>query len=337
MPRLPILRAMRSRARHLLTPGTTALLAAALFALPTALASDGADSDSATAAASKPPRCFGAASRDVVKPCRNAALKYKVIPTPDDALISPNAPCDPIYDSVPYQCTFGLAEEDAKGTIALLGDSHATHWRGALIAVAEAYQWHGVSMTRSGCPFSTAEPVLPGKLKRECVEWRQQIYQWFTDHPEVRTVFISQHPGKVVVPPGRTERGVKEKGFRDAWEGLPDTVKHILIIRDTPYEHTSTHDCVDEAIRHREDAGVTCALPRSEALKPDPAADAAVRFDIPGLRLVDMTNYLCDSASCFPVVGGALTHKDLGHITAVFSETMGPFLLRKVRAFGVKV
>src|SRR3954452_2615246 len=130
---------MRLPGRTLLA---TALLAAALLALPAALASS-------------PPRCFGAASRDPVHPCHNPALRYKVIPTPDNAVLYPNAPCDPVYQSVPYQCTFGLDEDKASGTIALLGDSHATHWRGAIIKGAEAHTWHRVSMTRPGRTFSS--------------------------------------------------------------------------------------------------------------------------------------------------------------------------------------
>src|SRR3954451_11578213 len=257
MKRVPILAPMRERARHLLTPGASALLAAALFALPAALASDSGSRmrrpRAVTAATTDAPRCFGAASRDTVKPCRNPALRFKVIPTPEDALISPNAPCDPIYQSVPYQCVFGTAEDKASGTVALLGDSHATHWRGALIRVAAAYKWHGVSMTRSGCPFSTAEPRLPGKLKQECVAWRSDVYQWFADHPDVRTVFISQHPGEVVVPKGSTDHATKIRGFRDAWKLLPKTVRHIIVIRDTPYVTSSTDDCVTKAMRKHED------------------------------------------------------------------------------------
>jgi hypothetical protein len=326
---------MRQLGRHLLTPSGAALLAAAALGLPAAFAADGPTPQASAAA--NPPRCFGAASRDVVKPCHNPALRYKVIPKPEDAVLLPNAPCEPIFESVPYQCTFALDEKKAKGTIALLGDSHATHWRGALIKVAAAYKWHGVSMTRSGCPFSTAEPRLPGKLKQECIDWRTNVYRWFKDHPEVRTVVISQHRGDIVVPKGQTEYWTKMHGFRDAWRLLPDSVRHIVIIRDTPYVTNDTDDCVSKALRKHQDAGVECALPRSRSLRQDVAAEAAVRYEIPGLRLIDMTNYMCDSSKCFAVVGGALTHKDLGHITTVFSDSMGPFLLRKIRALGIKV
>lgn len=334
----PILTSMRSRARKLVLPSAVAGLAAGLFALPAALASREPAAPPAGAAAATPSmRCFGAPSRDTVHKCRNAALARRVFPTPDDALLYPNAPCDPQYGTTPYQCTFGEDPETAKGTVALLGDSHATHWRGALSTLTKTYGWHGVSMTRSGCTFSKAEPVLPGKLKQECMDWREQVYAWFTAHPEVRTVFISQHPGSVVVPEGSTEWRTKVQGFRDAWKALPDSVRHIVIIRDTPYVTSRTPDCVSRAIRRKQDAGRVCALSRTRSLKRDHAAEAAELYDLPGVRLVDMTSFMCSTRQCFPVVGGALTHKDEGHITVVFSDTLGPYLLRKVRALGIKV
>ena len=332
----PILATMRPRARTLLLLSALAGLVVALVALP-ALASHRSPSAQAAATPTPKMRCFGAPARDPLHPCRNAALRTRVFPTPDDAVLYPNAPCDPLPGSQPYQCTFGVQEAQAKATVALLGDSHATHWRGALLTLTKAYGWHGVSMTRSGCPFSKAEPVLPGKLKQECVAWRDAVYAWFAAHPEVRTVFISQHPGDVVVPPGSTDARTKHRGFRDAWKALPTTVKHIIVIRDTPYVTTRTPDCVTRALHRHEDAGRVCELSRRRALKRDHAAEAAVTYDIPGVRLIDMTSFMCDRHDCFPVVGGALTHKDEGHITVVFSDTLGPYLLRKVRAVGVKL
>lgn len=334
--KLPILAPMRPRARAVLMP-VAALAAAAGLVLPMATASSDGPDTARTAAATNTMRCYGGPSRDTVNPCRNPALATRVFPSPDDALLYPNAPCDPIYDTQPFQCVFGTPAGKAKGTIALVGDSHATHWRGALIGVSKAYRWRGISMTRAGCTFSKAEPVLPGKLKQQCVEWRDQVYAWFDSHPEVRTVFLSQHPGEVVVPEGSTEWRTKVQGFRDAWRALPDSVRHIVIIRDTPYVTSKTPDCVTAAMRKKQDAGAKCALPRKRALKRDHAVEAATLYDVPGVKVADMTSFLCSTESCFPVVGGALTHKDVGHITLLFSETLGPYLLRKVRAFGIKI
>jgi hypothetical protein len=52
----------------------------------------------------------------------------------------------------------------------------------------------------------------------------------------------------------------------------------------------------------------------------------------PRVRAIDMTDFMCDSRRCFPVVGGVLVHKDVGHLTRAFSTTLGPYLLRAADA-----
>ncbi|HEX8207162.1 MAG TPA: hypothetical protein VF587_13960, partial [Solirubrobacteraceae bacterium] len=69
--------------------------------------------------------------------------------------------------------------------------------------------------------------------------------------------------------------------------------------------------------------------------KPDPAADAARRAG-GRVGLVDMTRYFCDARRCFPVVGGVLTHKDTGHMTATFGETLAPYLGARLSALGLR-
>ena len=53
-------------------------------------------------------------------------------------------------------------------------------------------------------------------------------------------------------------------------------------------------------------------------------------MDDPRVTVLDMTPFMCDRDKCFPVVGGALVHKDGGHVTQVFSRTLGPYLGRYV-------
>jgi hypothetical protein len=53
------------------------------------------------------------------------------------------------------------------------------------------------------------------------------------------------------------------------------------------------------------------------------------------VRVADLTHYFCDTR-CYPVIGGALVHKDIDHITAVYSTTLGPYLLRQVHGFGIR-
>ena len=229
----------------------------------------------------------------------------------------------------PSQCGFGEPEDTADATIALIGDSHATHWRGAIDYAAQKEHWHGVSMTRSGCPLTDAHVNLPKHLRAPCRRWNSNVRQWFVDHPDVHTVFISQHRTHVFTPPGGDEYMTAVHGFVSAWKtGLPASVQHIVIIRDTPYTHATTFDCVTRAIRKHRDAMQACAVPRSLAVRPDPAAGAAKRFKR-RVGLLDFTPFMCDSRLCYEVIGGALVHKDEGHITATFAKTFGPYLLAR--------
>ncbi|HEV2999632.1 MAG TPA: SGNH hydrolase domain-containing protein [Solirubrobacteraceae bacterium] len=284
----------------------------------------------AVADARSAPRCFGAASRDHVRPCHNPRLDRTVTPTPAQAKRQPNAPCAIPRLRYPMVCEFGAPEASASRRIALIGDSHAVHWRAALGPVAQARGWAGFSLSRNGCPLSTATPILRGTLAQQCVRWRGAVRDWLLEHPGVDTLFVSQHRVRV-----RGSYADELAGYLTAWRAVPETVKRIVVIRDTPIRPPGVRACVSAAIRRRTNAGRDCAVPRGSALLPDPAADAARRAG-GRVRLVDMTRYFCSPRLCFPVVGGVLTHKDRGHMTAAFGATLAPMLARRLSPLGLR-
>lgn len=277
------------------------------------------------------PRCFGAASRNPRNPCSNSALRLAVVPTPADALLTPNARCTIISFKTPYTCQFGVRAAVANRTVALVGDSHAAHWRGALEVVAQARGWRGFSLTRSGCPFSAAPPDLPKARRESCARWRRAVRRWFTRNPEVRTVFVSQLSGTSVrAPRGRNRREYQIRGYLRAWRSLPRTVRQIIVLRDVPFSTANTPICVERAMRNRRRPGVACAISRSRALRRDAAVIAARRRGAPRVYVVDLTPAMCSRRLCFPVVGGVLVHKDKTHMTALFAGTLGPLLQGRV-------
>jgi peptidoglycan/LPS O-acetylase OafA/YrhL len=277
------------------------------------------------------PRCFGAAARDPQHPCGNPALQLMVVPTPLEAASRPNSPCSFVQRHPFNVCAFGVSRTKAAATVALIGDSHASHWRAALEVVAQARRWRGLSITRSGCPFSQTEKLLRGPLIAPCIRWNQQLPHWFAKHPEISTVFVAQESGqKWLIPRGQNEFTAEVAGFTRAWSTLPRSVKHIVVIRDTPKNRPSTAACVERAIATRKPAGLVCAVPRGAALHPDAQAAAGRRLHSTRVRTVDLTQFFCDGHRCFPVIGGALVHKDDHHLTAVFATTLGPYLDRAV-------
>jgi hypothetical protein len=285
------------------------------------------------AAAARTPKCFGAQARNPRARCSNPRLRYAVRPTPSMAQITPNAPCWWLKRTgLAHPCVFGVRRARAVRDIALIGDSHAAHWRAALERVTRAKRWRGVSLANSICPFSKAIKRLPPRGVRKCSRWHRDLLRWFKAHPEVSTVFQSQITSRegVFPRPGMSEFATEVDGFRRMWNALPRTVKHIVVIRDTPITPERTPGCVMRARKARERPGRACAVPRRTALVPDPAAVAAARSRSRRVQLVNLSRYFCGRQSCYPVIGGALVHKDVTHMTKVFATSLAPFLLRRV-------
>jgi len=282
-----------------------------------------------------PPPCFGAAARDAQHPCDNPALRLAVVPTPAQARVDRNAPCTFIENrGLIHVCAFGVPAAAATGTVALIGDSHASHWRAAVDVVAKAKQWRGLSITQTSCPLSKAVRRLDERVRfEECARWKPQVYRWLNDHPEVSTVIVAQLSGGLGVRTTRQDRfAVAVDGYIDAWRALPRSVKRIIVLRDTPKAEKGTAACIERAVAQRRPAGTVCANRRADVLSRDPATVAAKRTRSRRVRSVDLTRFFCGKRLCYPVIGGVLVSKDVTHITAAFGATLGPYLLRKLNA-----
>ena len=287
-----------------------------------------------------PSRCFGAAARDTANPaCRSSTAPASVVPSPAEAKRLPNSPCRQQWDAVgPPVCSFGAVAAGASKTVALVGDSHAGHWRAALAFVAERSGWHGLSLTHSSCPLQKALRDLQEPRRTSCRRWKHQVFAWFERHPEVQTVFVAGLTGGSGVVPedGLSTFATSRRGYERAWSLLPATVKTIVVVRDTPKFHMRTNRCVQRAVDRGREPGTACARPRREAMDADPAIAAALRLRSSRLKTVDLTQYFCDRRRCFPVVGGALVLRDNTHVTGTFSATLGPYLQRALDALQVR-
>jgi hypothetical protein len=323
----------------------TSKLAGALLAatLLVAIVSNGSADSAAVAVAAPVPAggltCFGAAARDPTKPCSNPTLS--VFPTAesvDDDYIA-GSPCDPVAGNPAPICAFGVPEAKARRHFALLGDSHALHWRRAVDVVALAERWRGYSITTAACPFSAAVNQLPQGLRPLCVDWYRSAMLWFKDHPEVDTVFTSSFsplPVEVKGVPsggGKDVANIKIAGYRRTWRSLPKTVKHVIHIRDNPLTFQETFDCVQRVIAEgTQPAGSACAMARKGSLRYDTAVATAKLLHSPRYQYVDLSKFFCDAKLCYPVIGGARVFKDaFGHLTTAYSRTLGPYLDRDVR------
>jgi hypothetical protein len=253
-----------------------------------------------------------------------------VTPTPSEALITPNAPCAPVPAAISV-CAFGVPATEATRTVALLGDSHAEHWRAALEVVAQRLHWSVFSLTRPSCAFTLAIAAAADPKRPQCLEWNRSVLGWLALNPSVSAVVMSDHSGPVRALPGESPMAASVAGITAAWAALPGSVKHVIAIRDDPFIQEGTLPCVERAIALRENAANVCAFPRRGALHRDPDVVAAQRLGSPRVQVVDLTHFFCGRVRCFPVVGGALVYRDnFDHLTRAFSTSLGPFLLRAI-------
>jgi peptidoglycan/LPS O-acetylase OafA/YrhL len=275
------------------------------------------------------PRCFGAAAHDPAKPCSNPALRLKVVPSPAEAHLRRNFPCNLVETrGYLYVCSFGVKPEAVQATVALVGDSHAAHWRAALDGVAKRRHWFGYSLSHTGCPLSTTvHNSLKGVERAQCLGWNRQVLAWLKRHPEISTLIVSAIAGGE-----RDHQTDAAGGYLAAWNRLPPSIRQIVVIRDTPRVRGATDDCVTRAISANRQAGPACRIPRGEAMAPDPEVAAARRLRSRPVQVVDMTRYICDPGWCEPVIGGVLVYKDQNHLTETYGKTLSPYLGRAIGA-----
>jgi hypothetical protein len=278
------------------------------------------------------PPCFGAAARDPRSPCDNPDLRLTVEPTVARAaaILKPYCDTQELVGLLSV-CEFGAPRDDMPRKVALIGDSHAASLKTALHVVTLAEHWRGVSMFRSGCPATLAPaPIVQTPARsRQCVRWNRQVLEWLRAHSEVDTVVLSAHAAARVAPHrGQSKRAAIEAGYRAEIRALLERVRRVVVIRDSPGSVRGQLGCVSRALSARRPPGPACAQPRDKVLRRDPLVVAAGAVRSPHVKVIDLTSHICDRARCYPVVGGALVHRDVHHLTPAFSASLGPFILR---------
>jgi peptidoglycan/LPS O-acetylase OafA/YrhL len=228
-------------------------------------------------------------------------------------------------------CRFG--DGSPTRTVALVGDSHASHWRGAVETIARQMGWTVVEILRSACPATHARaltflgaPWEPARVE-ECRQWSDRV-----DDELVRLgadlVFTSGFVDAVQFdedPERSLETGAQ--GFAAAWADWVDDGMDVVVLRDIP---TTGGVRMIDCLAMNPDDATACSRPREEAVTPDALSAGVVQADDDRIRLVDLTDHFCDERRCYSAVGGAIVYYDADHLTGQFARTLAPFLLAEM-------
>ncbi len=281
--------------------------------------------------------CLGPAALDPRNRCTSPTGDGPLV-TPPEVVARQNTDlaypdCQSDLDSAVLRtCDVGQSA-DPQRTVAIVGDSHATHWFPALDQIGKRAGWKVVTFTKSSCPFTLARRTLPEEtdpsLRERCERFNDEVLRRLVNRKDIDTVFVSAFSSAYdwVQRPGHRVADPATDGFRLLWRRLVTANKQVVVLHDVPRvkDQVNTPDCLAE---HDNDPQA-CATTRSEGLVADVEAEAARRGAPRGVRLLDLTDLICDQRSCYPVVGDVIVYRDYSHLSAEYATLLAPYLLRR--------
>ena len=234
-------------------------------------------------------------------------------------------------------CAFGKAGSTTR--IALLGDSHASHWLGALERAGQARGWRVEAYVMGACPVADLRGLIRGAAGRHyrgCADFQETTMRRLeADRP--RAVILS-NADNYLEAEGVTERmprlpeSVWTEALRRTYARLNRLGIEVIVMRGLPWVPFDVPSCLS-----RRAAGLPLATDcrfapdRAFMARAQRAQDHAAR----GLsvRFVDMNDLVCGAAgSCTTERGGLVLYTDDNHISRSFSRSLAPVLGERLDA-----
>lgn len=234
------------------------------------------------------------------------------------------------------ECSFGDRRSDTR--IALIGDSHASHWLGGLERAAMSQGWQVDAHVMGACPVADLRGLIHGaaaRLYRRCAEFQEQtIRRLAVERP--RAVILSNADNYLE---SLTDEAFRPRlseatwiaGLRRTYARLEQMGIEVIVVRALPWVPFDVPSCLS-----RRAAGLPFAT--DCAFRPDRefiararrAQDEAAR----GLnvRFLDLNDLVCGSweGPCATDRGGMVLYTDDNHITRQFSRSLAPELGRRL-------
>ena len=222
---------------------------------------------------------------------------------------------------VPREC--GSGPTQARTTIALVGDSHASHWYPALRAVADDKGWRLETFVKVSCPFMDM-PVRNLQMKREyreCARFNANaVAQLKRLKPDLVVTALSrwQHPTK----DGDESVGGQAEAMARLLRSVPG---RKVVIADVPYPGRDIPACLSKNLRDIRE----CAVPSYQRVSGGSPLRERLAAKAVGGAFLDFGNVICGGPGTCPVVrGGRIVYRDDHHLTATFSRWLAPSMER---------
>jgi peptidoglycan/LPS O-acetylase OafA/YrhL len=215
--------------------------------------------------------------------------------------------------TTPPTCEYG--DKGSAITIALVGDSHASHWFPAIEAIALERGWRLLTFVKVSCSFTTlAQRNLALKREyRECTAFNEATVARLNQIKPVLTIIVNRRTFRPIG--GGDSPELAGAAFGAMVARLPGAT---AIIVDTPDPGFDAPACLS---KHPTDIRA-CLFTQSDVDNGEIGIAERVAAEVAGAQLIDLTSSICDAWPCSPIAGSVLIYRDEDHMTETFSRSL---------------
>ncbi|MCH8565396.1 acyltransferase [Nesterenkonia sp. LB17] len=261
--------------------------------------------------------------------------------TPSAAEVAeqPQAPVHPgcqaeAQDAGVPECWLGAEASEADGTIAVFGDSHATMWLPALDEIAQDAGKQLLVLTRSGC---TPRASTYSGADDPCGEANLEILGMLSEDDQVETVVVagSQMTGgfagpdvEVDLPDSEVELTGTARSILTPIQVWLDAEKAVVVLGEIPRLNVERNDeeTLPECVALNEEDPSSCNddLEDTRVTERWLTQSETVFADTENYHFVPTEDLLCseEEATCYAVLGGAITYNDNSHVSQNFVRSV---------------
>jgi peptidoglycan/LPS O-acetylase OafA/YrhL len=274
--------------------------------------------------------CLGAAASDpaLEQPCENPDLEGVLLPELA-GIADDTGDAFSCYDTAPgaalKPCTFGSTDAGAL-KVAIVGDSHAAMLLPGLRDQLKTLNWSVDTYVSRGCVWSWVDSA---DAADECYDRRHALQERFEQGDKYDVILVTARRDPTLA---ETAGDPRAELLAKAWAPVIARGTQVIALADNPMLPEGTLDCLIDAPADSAETS-SCATTQEQAFSQSDPLPEAVELAGTGAHLVDLSDFYCWNGSCPLVIGHVLVYRDTHHITATFSRTLAPFLVRGINTF----
>jgi len=230
-----------------------------------------------------------------------------------------------LSDIEPKECYYG--DPAGRITIALVGDSKIGQWFPAMVRLGEKNRWRILLLNKGACGFHSAMLHVKGRDYVECYQWNRLVLERLLEiKPDY--VITSQVRSRSGMP--GSKRNDLVPALIEWWTQLEEAGIEVIALADNPHPKMNVYECVAKNPENL----TRCTFPRRRG-SGTPALKLAAK-KMGNVDFIDLSNAICPTKRCAPVIGNVLVYRQGSHLTRTYVETLTPRLERALRKVGLE-